>query len=72
MRVALKLSEREDLPLVICLVWYWLPASIFCCYYYPETSSPVTKSIGFQPKHLRWTVSDSDDDSDSVGDGNEY
>ena len=37
-----------------------------------ETASPVTQSIGFQPKHLRWTVIDSDDDSDSVGDGNEY
>ena len=66
LRVALKLSEREGLPLVICLVWYWLPASIFCCYYYPETSSPVTESIGFQPKPWRWFFNDSDDDNDSV------
>ena len=35
-------------------LWYWLPASWFCWYHYPETSSPVTESIGFQPKPLRW------------------
>ena len=29
---------------------FWLEASIFCCHHYPETSSPVTQSIGFQPK----------------------
>ena len=28
---------------------YWLPASCFYYYQYPETSSPVTQSIGFQP-----------------------
>ena len=33
---------------------------------YPETSSPVTKSIGFQPKLWGWTVSDNDSDNDSV------
>ena len=34
--------------------WYWLPASCFCLYHYPETSSPVTESIGFQPKPWGW------------------
>ena len=27
---------------------------------YPETPSPVTESIGFQPKPWRWTVSDNE------------
>ena len=36
------------------LFWYWLPASCFYYIHYPETASPVTKSIGFQPKPLRW------------------
>ena len=33
----------------------------------PETSSPVTESIGFQPKPLRYHFGDNDSDNDSNG-----
>ena len=32
------------------MVWYWLPARGLAVISMPRTKSPVTQSIGFQPK----------------------